>query len=154
LAPAPINDGVFGMQRTTATSPPSQSSICSTRIPAAIEMINGRRASAGSRRDSQTAFITCGFTARTHIVASRTASVLADDAATPNCRASACARLLSGSPTVNDAGSAPARISPPIRLRAMLPPPMKAMRAEEPGLGRRESGIGDIPLLRMSKRVV
>ena len=121
------------MQRTIAgaaapeLSPSSQRASCVIVMPAAIEITSGRRADAWDANASQTARITCGFAASSQIAAPSTATALSSNTATPKSRASASRSSRTGSATrIADAG-VPRAIRPQIRLRAMLPPPMKVI---------------------------
>jgi hypothetical protein len=121
------------MQRTIAgaampaSSPSSQRASWLVVMPAAIEITSGRLAADCDASASQTARITCGFGASSQIAAPSTAMALSSNTATPKSRASASRSSGTGSATrIADAG-VPREIRPPIRLRAMLPPPMKAI---------------------------
>ncbi len=57
--------GWLGITRTMASSPPSQASMSTLRIPAAIEMISGRACCTHAASSRQTPGSTCGLTART-----------------------------------------------------------------------------------------
>ena len=81
---------------------------------------------------------TCGLTASTIVAGAARRHRRCAHASRRRNRARAHARsAASGSATAIDGARTPPRISAPIRLRAMLPPPMKAMRA-----GIRDSGFG------------
>ena len=127
LAPAPTSAGVLGMQRTMACCPPSRRSIWAMRMPAAMEMTSGFHARNGVASAAQTSCITCGFTASTTQSAPAAASALSVKTRTSNSRANASRVSARGSATRIDAGGTPRARCAPIRLRAMLPPPMKAM---------------------------
>ncbi|MNZ32534.1 hypothetical protein D3C78_498650 [compost metagenome] len=117
---------MLGMQRTMACSP-SQRSRLAQGMPAAMETISTPAGSAGARA-RQTSFITCGLTASTTMSAPAAAAALSSKTAMPcspamRWRCSACGSLA----VMRSAGTLRA-IRPPIRLVAMLPAPMKAMR--------------------------
>src|SRR6185437_14636868 len=88
-APAPTSAGVLGMQRTIACLPPSSSSICAMRTPAAMEINSGFAPRSGSASALHTARMTCGFTASTTQSAPAIAATLSLKVGTPNSRASA-----------------------------------------------------------------
>ena len=97
-------------------------------MPAAIETISGCADCTQSRNPSHTDFIICGLTARTMTFASRAASAFDACVAIAKSRASESRNSAFGSDASMFRADTPLRRSPPIRLRAMLPPPMKAIR--------------------------
>ena len=129
VTPAPSMEGVLGIARTTAASPPSQRSIWAEVMPAATDTATGRSALAAACRSSQTPRITCGLTANIHTPAPCTASAAVWNVATPKSCCSPRRVDSLGAATRIVPGSVPLAIRPPIRLRAMLPPPMNAMAA-------------------------
>ncbi len=130
VAPAPTSAGVFGIARTIARPRvPSQPASCAMRMPAAIETTSGRERATAAAISAHTGFITCGLTASTSTPAPSAAAAALSCTSTPKSRASAWRRSRLGSATTMDACVAPPRASAPIRLRAMFPPPMNAMRA-------------------------
>jgi len=130
------------MARTTAAWPPSQRVSWAVVIPAAIDTTSGLSCEAAKASPWHTARITCGLTANSHSPAPCTASVAASNTCTPNWPASAWRSSATGSATRIVAGSVPRAISPPIRLRAMLPPPMKAI--VDSGAGTGDGGLGAV----------
>jgi len=129
------------MRRTIGSGTPIHCSIWSRRMPAAIETISGRASPSVAWSPAQTSRMTCGFTASRTVVAFARASNVFACVATRKSRASAERGPSSGSATAIERASTPARINAPIRLRAMLPPPMKAVW---PGFGIRDSGMDAI----------
>src|SRR5881396_1411356 len=75
VMPQPSTQGVFGMARTTGTSPPSAFSIWLVGTDAATEMINCLLEMLG-RIFSMTSCTTCGFTQTKMMSAPRTAAAL------------------------------------------------------------------------------
>ena len=65
---------MFGIARTTATSPPSQLDNWVEVMPAATEIATGRVAWATGVSSPQTVRMTCGLTASSHTDAPSTAS--------------------------------------------------------------------------------
>src|SRR5579863_2389320 len=127
-APAPSSAGVLGMARTIASPPPSQCSRSGAAMPAAMERTSGLRAWTAAATLSAAGFITCGFTANTTTSASCTAAAPSALIRT-GIRLAMSARCSAlGSETLMRPGLQPLATRPPTRLRAMLPPPMKAMR--------------------------
>ncbi|MNV76778.1 hypothetical protein D3C71_1701560 [compost metagenome] len=114
------------MQRTTGRAPTQLCRLAQV-MPAAIETINWPSCRLGCRA-WQTAFMTCGFTARTITSASAMAWALSSKVSMP---CSAWMRLRVSAPgslaRICEASRPWAR-RPPIRLAAMLPAPMKAIR--------------------------
>src|SRR5690606_33720995 len=98
---------------------------------------SGRVAWACGARTWHSWRITCGFTASTHSAVPCTALLASAKTCTPKSVASAWRSGSTGSATRMAVVSAPRAARPPIRLRAMLPPPRKAMEAS--GVGDRES---------------
>ncbi len=127
--PAPSSAGVLGMARTTSACAPSHCCSRAVGMPAAMEITSWP----GARRaDSslQTLAITCGLTASSQLPASSRALAMLSATVMPYCwcrlsRSAAC-----GSMTSMAAGAVPEWIKPAIRLRAMLPPPMKLTSRE------------------------
>src|SRR5690606_8146171 len=98
-------------------------------MPAATDTATGRPARAAVANSWQTPRITCGLTANIHTPAPRTASAPDSKVRTPKSASSALRVDSLGAATRIEPGSAPPASRPPIRLRAMLPPPMNAMEA-------------------------
>src|SRR5690606_33189925 len=138
VTPAPSMEGVLGIARTTATSPPSQRSICPEVMPAATDTASGRAACAASASSRHTPGMTWGLTANIHTGAPCTASIADANVATPKSRSSASRVDWLGATTRMSPGAVPRPMRPPIRLRAMLPPPMKAIFPAEAGSWRGE----------------
>ena len=138
VTPAPSRAGVLGMQRTTGSSPPSHCWIRATGMPAAMDTTSGRAACAGPASGSQAARMACGLTASSHSPAPATAGGPSSKPCTPKSATSAWRNSATGSATRMREVSKPRRDRPPIRLRAMLPPPMKARVSGEGGV----AGIG------------
>lgn len=127
VAPSPSRAGVLGIARTTARPPPSQPSIWSLRRPAAIDTNSGAGSAMAGASRVQTPAITCGLTASSTSSAPARAATASSPATTPKSRASARRASGSGSATRMRSPGWPRPRRPAIRLRAMLPPPMKAM---------------------------
>ena len=128
VAPLCTSDGVFGMVRTMAVSLPSQPRRAVSRIPAAIEITSTRCAAITSASSTVTDLITRGLTASTTASACSTALRLSCVVATEKRCASRSVCCGSGSATRIRSGFQPSAMRPPTRLRAMLPPPIKASR--------------------------
>src|SRR5690606_14802020 len=96
-------------------------------MPAAIDSSSGCRDCASPASDSQTERITCGLTASTQVSARSAAASAVSWVPTPKSACSAWRNAGTGSATCRRPGGWPRPTSPPIRARAMLPPPMKAI---------------------------
>ncbi|MNV36314.1 hypothetical protein D3C71_1277870 [compost metagenome] len=125
VTPAPSSAGVLGIARTTAGLPPSQRSSCSLVMPAAMDSTSGCWLRASVDNDAHTSRSTCGLTASTHTAPCAAASAAPAWACTPKSACSWSRSACTGSATWMSPAGTPWRTRPAIRLRAMLPPPMK-----------------------------
>ena len=127
VAPQPTRAGVFGMVRTIAMPPPAQRSMSASRTPAAIDTRSGRCSPSTGASACTTVFMICGLTASTTVAQCDATTPLSPPALTPKRRARASSFGVSGSDTQIVPGAVPVATSPPMRLVAMLPPPMNPM---------------------------
>src|SRR5688572_18433866 len=124
--------GRLGMARTSATSPPSQRPRSARRMPAATDTTSRLPSAIDVAIPAATRRTSCGFTAITIVSAPAAAAALSAVARMPYSRSSAALRAPTGSATVMKEASTPRARNAPIRLVAMFPPPMKAIRMRVP----------------------
>ena len=118
---------MFGIVRTMAMSPPAQRFMSASRTPAAIDTRSGPCAPSTGASASTTGRMICGLTASTTVAQCDTTAPLSLSVWTPNRSLRSSSFGVSGSETRIVRGGVPFATSPPMRLAAMLPPPMNPM---------------------------